>query len=216
MGDHLAGATSDGFLNSYCNTVPTPEGGTHEAGLARGAGARACKRLWRADGQPQGRGQITAEDVIGGAAVLLSRLHPRPAVPGPDQGEAGQRRGDPAGRGRACATISTTGCPATRRPPSDLLDLVIERAEERLRRREAEGARRARPRRASCACPASSPTARATRAEGTEIFLVEGDFGRRLGQAGARPRDPGGAAAARQDPERRQRHAPTSCAATRS
>ncbi len=56
-----------------------------------------------------------------------------------------------------------------------LLDWVIERAEERLRRRAGKGSQRARPRCASCACPASSPTARSTAAEGTEIFIVEGD-----------------------------------------
>ena len=42
-------------------------------------------------------------------------------------------------------------------------------------------------------------------AAGAELFIVEGDFGRRLGQAGARPRQPGRPAAARQDPQRRQR-----------
>ncbi len=56
-----------------------------------------------------------------------------------------------------------------------LLDAVIERAEERVRRRQEKELRAQDARRASCACPASSPIAAASSAEGTEIFLVEGD-----------------------------------------
>ena len=52
---------------------------------------------------------------------------------------------------------------------------MIERAEERLRRRQEKEVDRARARRASCACPASSPTARRTPRPGAEIFIVEGD-----------------------------------------
>ena len=43
-------ASDDGFLNSYCNTVPTPDGGTHEAGL-RAALTKELARLWRAHRQ---------------------------------------------------------------------------------------------------------------------------------------------------------------------
>ncbi|HNB27711.1 MAG TPA: ATP-binding protein, partial [Alphaproteobacteria bacterium] len=60
----------EGFLNSYCNTVPTPEGGTHEAGLRSGLG-----RSLRAYGELVGNrkaAQITAEDITGGAMMLLS------------------------------------------------------------------------------------------------------------------------------------------------
>ena len=55
-----------------------------------------------------------------------------------------------------------------------LLEWAIDQAEERLkRRREKEIGRQSR--RASCACPASSPTAPSNRPSGTEIFIVEGD-----------------------------------------
>ncbi len=49
-GDHSGGSVEwavvwpeddeDGFCHSYCNTIPTPEGGTHEAGLRNGADPR--------------------------------------------------------------------------------------------------------------------------------------------------------------------------------
>jgi hypothetical protein len=61
----------------------------------------------------------------------------------------------------------------------------------------------ARRRRASCACPASSPIARGSRRRRHRIVHRRGRLGRRLGQAGAQPRDPGHPAPARQDPERR-------------
>src|SRR5688572_27965554 len=59
-----------GFLNSYCNTVPTPEGGTHEAGLRS-----ALYKGLRAYGELVGNrraAQITSEDVMGTAASMLS------------------------------------------------------------------------------------------------------------------------------------------------
>ena len=47
MGSHAAAqwavawtADADGFLNSYCNTIPTPDGGTHESGPAHRADSR--------------------------------------------------------------------------------------------------------------------------------------------------------------------------------
>ena len=77
-------------------------------GPARGADARP-QGLWRADRQQARAPQITAEDVMAGAVALLSRLHPQPAVPGPDQGAAVLDRGPAAGRRRAAAIRSTTG-----------------------------------------------------------------------------------------------------------
>ncbi|MFW2391741.1 MAG: ATP-binding protein, partial [Methyloceanibacter sp.] len=63
-------ASADGFVNSYCNTVPTPDGGTHEAGLR----AALTKGL-RAYGELAGVkrvSQITADDVVGTAGAMLS------------------------------------------------------------------------------------------------------------------------------------------------
>jgi topoisomerase-4 subunit B len=61
---------ADGFTRSYCNTIPTPEGGTHEAGMRS-----ALTKGLRAYGDMVGNrktGMITADDVLGTAGALLS------------------------------------------------------------------------------------------------------------------------------------------------
>ena len=88
---------------------------------------------------------------------------------------------------QAIAIRSTTGSPAIRLQANKLLDFVIERAEERLRRRqEKEIARKSAVRKLRL--PGKLADCTNTAAEGSEIFIVEGDSRRRLGQAGARPR----------------------------
>ena len=89
MGDRLAGRTTrKACVSFYCNTVPTPEGGTHEQGLRAGLSRAAASAYGELVGNRKA-GQITAEDVIGGAIDHAVAVHPRPAVPGPDQGKAG-------------------------------------------------------------------------------------------------------------------------------
>ena len=61
---------ADGFLQSYCNTVPTPEGGTHEAGL-RAALTRGLKAYGELIGEKRA-GLITADDVLAQAGALIS------------------------------------------------------------------------------------------------------------------------------------------------
>src|SRR6185436_5641274 len=60
----------EGFTHSYCNTIPTPQGGTHEQGL-RTALARGLRAYGEMTGNKKAS-QITADDVMDGAAVLLS------------------------------------------------------------------------------------------------------------------------------------------------
>ena len=152
--------------------MPTPEGGTHEAGL-RAALTRGLKAYGELTGNRRAA-QITAEDVIGRRGRDAVALHPRPAVPGPDQGAARLGRGAAAGRERAQATISTTGWPPIRQSARALLDCVIERAEERLRRRqEKEVARKTATRKLRL--PGKLADCSRASADGTEIFLVEGD-----------------------------------------
>ena len=60
----------EGFIHSYCNTVPTPQGGSHEMGL-RTALTRGIKAFGELVGNKRAA-QITADDVFGGATILLS------------------------------------------------------------------------------------------------------------------------------------------------
>src|SRR6202044_2611322 len=64
-------ADVDGFLNSYCNTIPTADGGTHESGL-RTALLRALKDHGERIGQGKRAAPVTSEDVMTGAGAMLS------------------------------------------------------------------------------------------------------------------------------------------------
>ena len=193
--------TRDGFLHSYCNTVPTPQGGTHEAGFR----AALLKGL-RAWGEHRGNrraAQVQAEDLFAPMAAKLSLFVRDPQF----QGQTKEKLTSPE-----AARLTETalrdrfdhflaGDPAQ---ADNLLAFCIERAEERLRRKDAKDTpRKSATRRLRL--PGKLTDCTRENAAETEIFLVEGDSRRRLGQAGAQPRDAGGAAAARQDPERRQR-----------
>jgi topoisomerase-4 subunit B len=60
----------DGFIQSYCNTIPTPLGGTHEQGLRS-----ALLRAFRSYGEVIGGkkiNQIAIEDILESACIVLS------------------------------------------------------------------------------------------------------------------------------------------------
>ena len=93
----------EGFLHSYCNTIPTTQGGTHEAGfraaLLKGLRAWGEQRGNRRAAQVVRRGPARADR---GQAVGVPA---RAAVPGPDQGEAHQQRGHAPGGDRAARPV---------------------------------------------------------------------------------------------------------------
>src|SRR6201986_867963 len=64
-------ADADGFLSSYCNTIPTRDGGTHESGI-RSALLRGLQDAAERVGRGKRPASITSEDVMDGAAVMLS------------------------------------------------------------------------------------------------------------------------------------------------
>ena len=91
-------ADEDGFSLSYCNTIPTAEGGTHENGL-RQALYKGLQSLRRTDRQQEGAADhVRRRDGHGGLDAF--RFHSRAGVPGPDQGQARDRRGDQDRRNR--------------------------------------------------------------------------------------------------------------------
>ena len=92
-------ADADGFLSSYCNTIPTPDGGTHEVGPAqRAAQGHEGSRRARRPGQARGRGHQRRRD--GRRRLHALGVHPRAGIPGPDQGPARDRGSDPHRRER--------------------------------------------------------------------------------------------------------------------
>jgi topoisomerase-4 subunit B len=161
----------DGFLNSYCNTVPTPEGGTHEAGL-RSALARGLRAYGEMTGNRKA-GVITAEDVTGGAAMLLSIFIRDPQF----QGQTKEKLATAEATRLVDVTIKDhfdhwlTGDTGRAR---DLLERVIEVAEERLRKRQDKELSRKTATR-KLRLPGKLADCSKDSQEGTELFLVEGD-----------------------------------------
>lgn len=161
----------EGSLSSYCNTVPTPEGGTHEAGL-RGALLRGLKAYATLTGNKKAS-ILTGEDVAGGAWGLLSAFVPNPEF----QGQTKEKLTTPSVSRLVEATIKDhfdhylSGNPEA---ANALLERVIERAEDRLRRRQAKDTARKSATR-KLRLPGKLSDCSKGSAEGTEIFLVEGD-----------------------------------------
>jgi topoisomerase-4 subunit B len=161
----------EGFLDSYCNTVPTPQGGTHETGFR----AALVKGL-RAWGEQRGNkraAQITADDALDPIAAKLSLFIREPQFQGQTKekltnGEA-TRLTETALRDRFDHWLAADPASA-----DNLLAFVIERAEERIRRKEAKDTPRKSATRRLRLPGKLTDCARENAAE-TEIFLVEGD-----------------------------------------
>jgi topoisomerase-4 subunit B len=163
---------ADGFVSSYCNTIPTHEGGTHEAGL-RAALTRGLKDHAERMGQGKKAGSVTSDDLMIGAAAMLSLFIREPEF----QGQTKDRLASAEAQRIVEQTMKDAfdhwlaGNP---NQANKLLDWVVERAEERLRRRqEKEIARRSATRKLRL--PGKLADCTNTAAEGSEIFIVEGD-----------------------------------------
>ena len=161
----------DGFMSSYCNTIPTADGGTHEVGF-RTALTRSLKNYAELAGNKRA-GVITADDVMVQSGGMLSVFIREPEFVGQTKDKL--------------ATIDAvkiveravtdhfdhwlTGHPAQ---ADRLLEWIIERAEERIRRRqEKEVGRKTAVRKLRL--PGKLADCSATQADGSELFIVEGD-----------------------------------------
>jgi topoisomerase IV subunit B len=165
-------ADTDGFLNSYCNTIPTPDGGTHESGL-RSALLRGLKDHAERVGQEKRATPVTSEDVMNGAGCMLSVFVREPEF----QGQTKDRLATAEAQRIVEQAIKDpfdhwlAGNPMQ---ANKLLDFVIERAEERLRRRqEKDIARKTAVRKLRL--PGKLADCTSSASEGSEIFIVEGD-----------------------------------------
>ncbi len=160
-----------GFCRSYCNTVPTPQGGPHETGL-RSALLRGFKTYGELTGD-KAAARITADDVAGGACLMLSVFIRDPQF----QGQTKEKLTSPdAGRLVEQAVRDhvdhwLSAAPDTARA---LLERIADRADQRLRRSEEKKTKRQSATR-RLRLPGKLADCTRTTASGTEIFIVEGD-----------------------------------------
>ena len=161
----------EGFVHTYCNTIPTPQGGTHEQGLRTGL-TRAVKGHGELTNK-RGAAQITTDDVMDGATVLLSVFIRDPQF----QGQTKEKLTNPEAARLVEGALKDhfdhflSASPDAARM---LLDRLIEKAEERQRRRaQKDMARKTATRKLRL--PGKLADCSRTSSDDTELFIVEGD-----------------------------------------
>jgi topoisomerase-4 subunit B len=160
-----------GFLSSYCNTIPTPEGGTHEQGLKSGM-LRALKGYADMTGA-KGLGNVTGEDLWGGACVMLSVFIRDPQFQGQTKDKlvtvAAARLVETVIKDHFDHWLS-----GHKENANTLLETVVARANERAKKKQDQDfSRKSATKKLRLPgkltdCSRSSP-------QGTELFIVEGD-----------------------------------------
>ncbi|TDT99676.1 DNA topoisomerase IV subunit B [Azorhizobium sp. AG788] len=165
-------ADGDGSISSYCNTIPTPDGGTHENGL-RAVLLKGLREHGERTNQSKRAALLTGEDVTAGCAAMLSVFVREPEF----QGQTKERLATAEAARIVEQTVrdpfdhwlAANPAQATR-----LFDHVVERAEERLRRKqEKEISRKTAVRKLRL--PGKLADCSNTEAAGSELFIVEGD-----------------------------------------
>ena len=161
----------DGFIQSYCNTVPTPEGGTHVAGFWS-----AILKGMRAYGELAGNrkaGQITREDLAAGGCALVSCFIRDPEFVGQTKDRLAtteaQRLVESAVRDHFDNWLAKDTKSA-----GAILDFLVLRAEERLRRRQEKETQRKSATK-KLRLPGKLVDCSSKSRDGTELFIVEGD-----------------------------------------
>ncbi len=162
---------AEGFLHAYCNTIPTPLGGTHEAGLR--AALLKGLRAWGETRSNRRASAIGPEDVAGALAAKLSLFLRQPQF----QGQTKEKLTNPEAARLVESALRDRFDHFLAADPASadtLLGFVIERAEERARRRDARDTpRKSATRRLRL--PGKLTDCTSEEAARTEIFLVEGD-----------------------------------------
>ncbi|MEM1150432.1 MAG: DNA topoisomerase IV subunit B [Pseudomonadota bacterium] len=162
---------ADGFSRSYCNTVPTPDGGTHEAGL-RSAITKGLRNYGELTGQKKAA-SITADDVMSHAGILLSVFIRGPEFVGQTKDKlsttAAFRLVENAVRDRFDHWLA-----ASPKESNNLLEWAMDRADERAKRRKAKEIQRKTATK-KLRLPGKLADCANRGPEDTELFLVEGD-----------------------------------------
>ncbi|EBA03962.1 DNA topoisomerase IV subunit B [Rhodobacterales bacterium HTCC2150] len=161
----------DGFIQSYCNTVPTPEGGTHESGFWAAVlkGIKAYGELIN----NKKATQITREDLTTGGSALVSCFISEPEFVGQTKDRLAtveaQRLVENSVRDHFDNWLA-----ADTKSAGAILDFLVLRSEERLRRKmEKETARKSATKKLRL--PGKLTDCSNSNREGTELFIVEGD-----------------------------------------
>lgn len=160
-----------GFISSFCNTISTPQGGTHETGL-RTALTRSLRSYAEMVGNRKSA-EITAEDVIGSAGIMLSLFMKDPQF----QGQTKEKLGSPEASRLVDSAIKDQfdhWLSGDIKTATALLTHVLERSAERQRKKkQTETARASATKRLRL--PGKLADCSRTSSHGTEIFIVEGD-----------------------------------------
>jgi len=167
----IAWFAGDGFCRSYCNTIPTAEGGTHEAGL-RTVLLRGFKQYADLSGNKRAA-VITSDDIMTSCGAMLSVFLREPEFVGQTKDRLASVEAIRVVE-NAMRDAFDHWLAASPNQANQLLEWVIERAEERLRRRrEKEIARKTATRKLRL--PGKLADCSSASKEDTELFIVEGD-----------------------------------------
>ncbi|MFK7751705.1 MAG: DNA topoisomerase IV subunit B [Sedimentitalea sp.] len=174
----------DGFIQSYCNTVPTPEGGTHEAGFwaailkgIRGYGELTSNRK---------AANITRDDLITGGCALVSCFIREPEFVGQTKDRLATTEAQKLVE-NAVRDHFDNWLAADTKSAGAILDFLVLRAEERLRRRQEKETQRKSATK-KLRLPGKLTDCTSKNRAGTELFIVEGDSAGGSGK-GARNRE---------------------------
>ena len=161
----------DGFIQSYCNTVPTPEGGTHEAGFwaavlkgIRAYGERVNNRKAK---------DITREDLLTGGCALVSCFIREPEFVGQTKDRLATVEASRLVENSVRDHFDNWLASDTKSAGA-ILDFLVLRAEERMRRRQEKETQRKTATK-KLRLPGKLTDCTAKSREGTELFIVEGD-----------------------------------------
>ncbi|MBW4329834.1 DNA topoisomerase IV subunit B [Stakelama sp. CBK3Z-3] len=164
---------SEGSYSWYCNTIPTPDGGTHEQGL-RAALVKGLRAFGDLTGQKKAK-DLTADDVMTGSELMLSVFIRDPQF----QSQTKDRLTSPEAAGlveRAVRDHFDHFLSLNMDRGKALLGYVLERMDERLRRKqEREVKRKTATSSRKLRLPGKLTDCSADASEGTELFIVEGD-----------------------------------------
>ena len=163
---------ADSFVRSYCNTVPTPGGGTHESGL-RAAIIKGLRAYADLTGMGKKVSHVTPDDVMFGAGALVSVFIKSPEFQGQTKDRLSNSEAARLVEG-AVRDPFDHWLVSSPKDANQLLEWAIERADERVKRRKARDVKRKSATK-KLRLPGKLADCSRKGSEDTELFIVEGD-----------------------------------------